>query len=361
MSKNSSKTILLVENDPKNIQAIASVLMPEGYNLSFAMNGDDALDQIKSAAFDLIMIDSQIPKSSAFDVVVQMQLIPLNCDTPVIFLLESVSREMIENIFDAGVVDYIVKPFIEQEMLTRVKTHVGRQLLSDSAPSRIESKVSEKMDKNFDKKMDRLLEKNQKVTHSQEEIILTLCSLIEKRSDEKEAHVRRVADVSYLLALLIGFNDEEATVLKMAAPMHDIGNLAIPDKILSKPDKLSMEEFEKVEQHTRYGYEMLKNSNDPILKVASMLCLQHHEKYNGSGYPEGLKSDNIHIFSRIVALADVFDTLSDDRVYGKAWSDTDIERYIQGEKGQHFDPTLVDLFFKYKDRFFALRSKAKLF
>ncbi len=355
------KTILLIERDPKNIQRVASVLMPEGYSLSFAMNGTDGIEQLKASAFDLIIIDSDISHVGAFDVVVQMQLIQINCDTPVIFLVNSASRELIMNIFDAGVVDYIVKPFVEQEMLTRVKTHIGRQLLSDSSASRIEQKITQKIDKNLDYKMDALLAKNQKISISQQEIIFALCSLVEKRSGEKEAHVRRVADVSYLLALLIGFNDEEATTLKMAAPMHDIGNLAIPDKILSKPDKLSMEEFEKVEQHTRLGYDMLRHSSEPILKVAAMLCLQHHEKYNGSGYPEGLKGDNIHIFARIVALADVFDTLSDDRVYGKAWSNTDIERYIQGERAQHFDPTLVDLFIKHKERFFALRAKTKLF
>ena len=170
-----------------------------------------------------------------------------------------------------------------------------------------------------------------------------------------------MADVSYLFAILIGYNDEEATLLKMAAPMHDIGNLGIDDKILKKPDKLTLQEFEVVEEHTKLGYAMLKSSSDPILKVAATIALQHHEKYNGNGYPNSLKGDDIHIFSRIVALADVFDTLSDDRVYGKAWSDEDIEKYIHSEKSKHFDPTLVDLFFQHKERFFALRSKVALF
>ncbi len=361
MKERDEKNVLLIENNAKNIQFVAASLMPEGYTLSFAMNGEDGLTQIKEQHFDMILIDVDIPKVTAFEVVKELQTIQQNCDTPVIFLINEVSTQIIEELFAAGVVDYVSKPFVEQELLVRVKTHLHRDVHSEIFSYNIQNRMSEKVDTQIKHRFDEMIEQNKIVSSSQQEIIFTLCSLTEKRSNEKEIHVRRVADVSYLLALLVGFNDEEANLLKMASPMHDIGNLAIPDAILDKPDKLSMQEFEQVEQHTKLGYDMLKHSSDPILKVAATIALQHHEKYNGSGYPSGLKGDEIHIFARIVALADVFDTLSDDRVYGKAWTDEDIERYIEGERGQHFDPTLVDLFFKHKERFFALRSKNTLF
>ena len=359
-SQETEKTILLIEHNSRNIQFIAATLMPEGYSLSFAMNGGDGLQQIKEKKFDLIMINAEIPSVSAFDILVEMQMIADNCDTPVVFLLNSIETEVIENLYDSGAVDYISMPFITQEVLTRVKTHLKSNILDETAIAHMDQQITEKMDEEIKGRFDQIFEQNNQVAFSQQEIIFTLCSLTEKRSQEKAAHVRRVAEVSYLLALLYGFNDEEASFIKMAAPMHDIGNLAISDTILSKPEELTMEEFEMVEKHTQYGHDMLKGSNDPILKIAAIVAMQHHEKYNGSGYPEGLKADKIHIFARIVALADVFDTLSDDRVYGKAWSDEDIERYIDKERGNHFDPTLVDLFFRHKERFFALRAKNKL-
>jgi len=359
--KFTEKTILLIEHNARNIQFIAATLMPEGYTLSFAMNGGDGLQQIKDQKFDLIMINVDIPTVSAFDILVEMQLIADNCDTPVIFLLDSIKTEVIESLYDAGAVDYISMPFITQEVLTRVHTHLKSRVLDSSTINHLDQQINAKMDQQIKGRFDQIFEQNHQMDISQQEIIFTLCSLTEMRSQEKAAHVRRVAEVSYLLALLYGFNDEEASLLKMAAPMHDIGNLAISDVILCKPDELTMDEFETVEKHTQFGHDMLKTSQDPILKIAAIVALQHHEKYNGSGYPQGLKSDNIHIFARIVALADVFDTLSDDRVYGKAWSDEDIERYIEKERGNHFDPTLVDHFFRHKERFFALRAKNKLF
>ena len=355
------QSVLLIEDHPKNIQFIAATLMAEGYKLSFAMDGGKGLQQIKDEKFDLIMINSEVPEFSALDIMVELQLIRHNCDTPVVFLLNEVTTKGIEDLYDAGAVDYISLPFVAQEVITRVKTHLSMKPLDKQEMKAIDISIHESIDNNISNRFEEIIEEHRKHDLSQQEIIFTLCSLMEKRSHEKSVHVRRIADASYLLALLMGFNDEDANLLKMAAPLHDIGNLAVPDRILSKPDELTMEEFEMVEKHTQFGFDMLKSSDDPILKLAAIISQQHHEKYNGSGYPKGLKADDIHIFARIVALADVFDTLSEDRVYGKAWEDDEIERYIEKERGNHFDPTLVDLFLRHKDRFFELRSKQKLF
>ena len=190
---------------------------------------------------------------------------------------------------------------------------------------------------------------NQEVEDTQKEILFTLGEVAEARSQETGHHVKRVAEIAKLLALGYGLSLEEAEGLRLAAPIHDVGKLAIPDAILNKPGKLTVEEFSIMKTHSPIGYEMLKNSKRSILKLGALIALQHHERYDGTGYPQGLKGEDIHIYGRIVALADVFDALSSVRVYKKAWSLEEILTYIQEQRGAHFDPRLVDIFMENLD------------
>lgn len=198
---------------------------------------------------------------------------------------------------------------------------------------------------------------NQEIISTQKEIVYTMGEIGEKRSNETGNHVRRVAEYSELLALKHGLNPEEAKLLKMASPMHDIGKVAIPDAILNKPDKLDNDEFSIMKTHAQLGFDMLNHSERPILKAAAIVAYEHHEKYNGSGYPRGLSGKQIHIFGRITAIADVFDALGSDRVYKKAWDDEQIFDLFKRESGQHFDPELVELFFTHLDEFLTIREK----
>jgi len=184
-------------------------------------------------------------------------------------------------------------------------------------------------------------------------------SIGESRSKETGNHVKRVAEYSYLLAKLYGLSEEEATLIKEASPMHDIGKVAIPDNILKKPGKLTIEEFEIMKTHARLGYEMLKHSKRPLLQAAAIIAHEHHEKYNGKGYPRGLKGDEIHIYGAITAVADVFDALGSDRVYKKAWSDEKIINLFIEETGEHFHPVLANLFLAHFDEFVKIRDKFK--
>jgi len=192
---------------------------------------------------------------------------------------------------------------------------------------------------------------------TQKEIVFTLGTVGESRSRETGNHVRRVSEYSKLLALYSGVDEEDAEKLRIASPMHDIGKVATPDYILNKPAKLTSSEFEIMKGHSTCGYNILKYSSRPLLKVAAIVAYEHHEKWDGSGYPKGLKGDKIHLFGRITALADVFDALGSDRVYKKAWRDEDIFQYFRDEKAKHFDPELVDIFFKHLDEFLAIRAK----
>ena len=181
--------------------------------------------------------------------------------------------------------------------------------------------------------------------------------IAETKSKETGNHVKRVAEYSKLLAILYGLSDEEATMLKEASPMHDIGKVAIPDEILKKPSKFTNEEWEIMKTHAIKGYEILKTSNRPLLKTASIVALQHHEKWDGTGYPHKLKGEDIHIYGRITAIADVFDALGSQRCYKKAWDLDKILNLFKEEKGKHFDPKLIDLFFGNLDKFLDIRDK----
>jgi HD-GYP domain-containing protein (c-di-GMP phosphodiesterase class II) len=184
------------------------------------------------------------------------------------------------------------------------------------------------------------------LTNEIEETQKEMGEIGESRSKETGNHVKRVAEFSYFLALGLGMSQDEANLLKMASPMHDIGKVAIPDEVLKKPGKLTEEEFAIMKSHTNIGYNLLKNSTRRILKTAAIVAYQHHEKWNGKGYPCGIKGEDIHIYGRITAIADVFDALGSERVYKKAWELDRILNLFKEERGQHFDPRVVDVFFE---------------
>lgn len=195
------------------------------------------------------------------------------------------------------------------------------------------------------------------IEETQKEVVFTMGSIGESRSKETGNHVKRVAEYSYLLAIAYGLSHEEAELLKQASPMHDIGKIAIPDNILKKPARFDENERYIMNKHAELGYQMIKNSQRPLLKAAAIVAYEHHEKWDGSGYPNGKKGKDIHLYGRITALADVFDALGSDRVYKKAWSDERIFKLIQEEKAKQFDPRLVELFFENIDAILSVREK----
>jgi len=200
---------------------------------------------------------------------------------------------------------------------------------------------------------------NQEIENTQKEVIFTLGAVGESRSKETGKHVKRVAEYSYLLAKLYGLDDVECELIKNASPMHDIGKVAIPDVILNKPDRLDLKEFEIIKTHSMIGFDMLKHSNRPILKAAAIIALEHHERYDGTGYPNKKQADDIHIYGRITAIADVFDALGTNRVYKKAWELDAILELVAFESGKHFDPTLARLFLDNLDEFLIIKENYK--
>lgn len=200
---------------------------------------------------------------------------------------------------------------------------------------------------------------HKELEETQREIIYRMGEVGETRSKETGQHVKRVAQYSKDLALLSGLSKNEAEILFTASPMHDIGKVGIPDEILKKPGKLTPQEFEIMKTHAEIGYNILKGSKRSIIEAAAIISLTHHEKYDGTGYPKGLKGNKIHIYGRITAIADVFDALGSDRIYKKAWKNEEIFHLLNEGKGKHFDPTLIEIFMSNINIFLETREKYK--
>jgi len=339
--------VLIVDDVVENIQVAMNVLKEENYNLSFALNGEEALSLIKDTDFDLILLDIMMPIMDGFEVCKRLKVDDFTKDIPIIFLTAKTDIESISEGFELGAVDYITKPFNPDELIARARTHLelykGKLLL---AQNNLSIKVKAQKEK------ERLLTELEK---TQREIIYILAELTETVSDETGKHIKRVADISRLLAYYYpSLSDEDVNTIHCSAPMHDIGKIAVDPKILHKPSSLTAEEFELMKAHTTLAHKVLKCSDRKIIKAADIIAMQHHEKWDGSGYPKGLKGEDIHIYGRIVAIADVFDALTHKRVYKDSWTPEDASAYIEKNAGTHFDPTLVKLFMEHVEEFVTL-------
>ena len=202
----------------------------------------------------------------------------------------------------------------------------------------------------------KIINLSDEIETTQAEIIYAMGEIGESRSKETGNHVKRVAFYSELIALKYGLSQKEADILKMASPMHDIGKVGIPDAILNKPGRHTKDEFEIMKTHAMLGFNMLNKSDKPIIKAAAIVSLEHHEKFDGTGYPNAIKGENIHIYGRITAVADVFDALGSNRVYKKAWELEDILELFKEQRGKHFDPVIVDIFLENIDEFLKIRD-----
>jgi putative two-component system response regulator len=330
--------ILIVDDVSDNIQVAMNILKEESYTFSFASDGQEAIDLISTdtVVFDLILLDIMMPKINGYDVCSAIKKMDHAKETPVIFLTAKADADAIAKGFEVGGVDYIVKPFHANELLARVKTHIE---LSESK-KQLKKHAVEVENKAALQAVRLALE----IEENQCEMIYILMEVMESTSDETGQHIRRVAETSKLLAQKTPYlSEEEVNIIFLASPMHDIGKIAIPKEILHKPGKLTDEEMTIMKTHAEKGAALLKNSKRRLTASASIIAHQHHEKWDGSGYPNGLKGDDIHIFGRIVALADVFDALTHKRQYKDAWTIDDAVDYIKENSGSHFDPSLVKI------------------
>jgi putative two-component system response regulator len=335
--------ILIVDDTLANLQLLANMLKAEGYKVRPASSGAMALQAVTKKQPDLILLDIKMPEMDGYEVCTLLKNNPQTCDIPVLFIsaLSDVTNKI--KAFNVGGLDYINKPFQFDEVKARVSTHLKLKAYQNCMEEQIAQGVRE------------INALNQEIINTQRELIFTMGEICETRSHETGLHVKRVAEYSHLMATLCGC--EEAELIRQASPMHDIGKVAIPDHILNKSGKLDPDEWEIMKNHSILGFEMLSVSQRPLLQMAATIAYEHHEKWNGSGYPRGLQGEDIHIAGRITAIADVFDALGSDRCYKQGWELTEILSYFEEEKAKHFDPNLIDLFFKHLEQFLEIREK----
>jgi putative two-component system response regulator len=322
--------IMIVDDTPTNVAMVKRIFEKEGCSVAEAENGEAALAKAADEKFDLILLDVMMPIMDGFTTCERLKAEPKTRDIPVIFITAMSQVQEVKHGFDVGGVDYIVKPFNAAELHARVRTHLELRKYRE-----------------------------QEIVQTQKDIIFTLAYVGELRSKDTGNHTKRVSEYSGLLGELYGLNRDTVEMLKMASAMHDIGKVAIPDSILNKPSALDEKERAAMNHHTHWGYHIFSRSNRPILRAAAVVAAQHHEKYDGTGYPKGLKGEEIHIFGRIVALADVFDALLTKRSYKDEWRVNKALGYITEERGKHFDPELVDLFVDNFGHFLEIRQKLK--
>jgi len=336
--------VLIVDDIGKNIQVVANLLKNEKYHLSYAMSGKQALEILRKTPYDLVLLDIMMPGLDGFETCKRIKLLPNYSETPVIFLTARDDHDSIVKGFESGGQDYVTKPFNTSELLARVRTHLKLKAFENAQQQKIDEAVAE------------LKKLNDELEDSQKEVVFTMGAIAETRSKETGMHVKRVAEYSRLLALLSGMPLHEADVVALASPMHDLGKVGIPDNILHKPGPLTSEERKIMDTHAVLGYDMLKRSKRQVMKNAAIIALEHHEKWDGSGYPYQKSGKDIHLLGRITALADVFDALCSKRCYKEAWNDEQIFNLIRFERGKHFDPELVDLFFNNLEQFMVIRE-----
>jgi len=339
-----SYEILIVDDVSENIKVAISILKRDDYNFSYALNGKQAIEILKTKRFDLILLDVMMPEVDGFQLCKIIKNSPAIKDTPIIFLTAKVDIESVAHGFELGAVDYVTKPFHPVELKSRVATH-------------LELYRYRKDLKNSNKKLNNEIinVKNQHFTDleiAQKELLYILSDIMESDSGETACHVKRVAKIAQQLALLEGnLSTEQIKMIYLAAPLHDIGKLLVDNSILHKPDTLTESEFEVMKEHPAHALKILKKSDRKLIQAAKIIAYEHHENYDGSGYPKGLKGDEIHIFGRIVAIADVLDALTHQRSYKQAWTFEDASQYIMNESAKKFDPRLVDIFTEHLEVF----------
>ena len=306
------KKILIVDDEPNNLNLLRQVLKGK-FQLIFANCGIKALSAAQEHRPDLILLDIMMPDISGYDVCEKLKSNPLTKAIPVIFVSAMSDTEDEAKGFDVGAVDYIQKPISGAIVLRRVQTHLSLV------------KVNE-------------LEKVQK------DAVFMLGEAGHYNDNDTGDHIWRMAAYSRLLASAAGWTDEMAELMELAAPMHDTGKIGIPDEILKAPRKLTPEEWVIMKQHTQIGADILNKSDSKLINLASEIALSHHEKWDGSGYPNNLVGEAIPESGRIVAITDVFDALSMKRPYKDAWPIDDVIDEIVKNAGSAFDPRLVDIF-----------------
>jgi putative two-component system response regulator len=325
MTNPNQPLILAVDDEASNLQLLRQILQ-EHYRLRFAKDGPRALELAREERPSLILLDVMMPGMSGYEVCAALKADPRTASIPVIFVTALNDTDDELEGFEAGAVDYITKPVSPPIVRARVRTHLSLVRMEELRATRLE-------------------------------IVQRLGLAAEYKDNETGLHVIRMSHFARILGLAAGMSEAAADDLLHAAPMHDVGKIGIPDRILQKPGPLDPDEWKIMQSHATIGAEIIGQHDSGMLGLARNIALSHHEKWDGSGYPHGLAGEQIPLEGRICAVADVFDALTSVRPYKKAWTEEEAIDFLVKQKGRHFDPALVDLFITQMPAIRAIRQR----
>lgn len=327
-------TILIIDDQltsRKILQQLVSSI-EKNITVDAYANPVEALEWTAANQVDLILVDYKMPEMNGIEFIKRFRANTSSSHVPVIMVTSIEDRTVRYEALEAGATDFLMKPVDHHECRARCNN-----LLTQYQQYKIISDRSRWLER-------RVSEATSEIRLRERETLLRLARAGEYRDEETGNHVIRMAKYSRLIAEQLGFIRNDADIIEMAAPMHDIGKIGIRDDILLKPGKLTPEEFEIMKGHTIIGYDILKNSPSEFLQMGSVIALGHHEKFDGTGYPYGKKGNEIPIEARIVAVADVYDALVSERPYKNAWSIEAALDYMENHSGKHFDPECLEAF-----------------
>ncbi|CAN5263993.1 two-component system response regulator [soil metagenome] len=338
--------ILVVDDEPANLKLLGLMLRVAGYrHVELIQDPREVMPAYRAARPDLILLDINMPHLDGYAVMAQIRALGDLPATQIVVLTAQSGDEVLLRALQGGATDFLNKPFNRPELLARVHNillaHLAQRVLHG------QNGVLERM----------VAERTQELSESRLDIVRRLGRASEFRDNETGQHILRMSHASALLARRIGWDDAACQTMLNASPMHDVGKIGIPDGILLKPGPLTPDEREVMQTHTTIGAELLSGSGSELLEMARDIAIAHHEKWDGSGYPNGLAGHAIPLAARIVAITDVFDALTSERPYKKPWSVPDALRFMRENAGSHFDPELFEHFVAIVPEVQAIRER----
>ncbi len=332
--KLSRARILVVDDDEANVELLRKVLEPQGYtNLRTTTDPLEAPQIYEEFEPDIVLLDLRMPEMDGFELMaVLKERTPEGVYVPILVLTSDSSQDAKRRALAGGAKDFLAKPLSPAEVRLRVQNLLETRFLHRALEAHNRSLE------------DRVRERTRELEAARLEILYRLARAAEYRDDETGEHTRRVGRASGQIAEALGLPRHEVELIEMVSPLHDVGKIGIPDRILISPGRLSEKDFELMKTHTIIGWELLRGSGFPLLDTAALIARSHHEHWNGSGYPDGLVGNEIPLVGRIVSLADAFDALTNSRPYKRAWSQAEAVAEIEANRGEQFDPEVVDAF-----------------
>lgn len=351
--------LLLLDSDIRARRRVPALLAPLGYDVLVARNLKGALRALGTHTPEAMLVDATSRRIDGIDAVYRLRQLDSLRDVPVLLFTSAHDPALRRLGVEAGCSDFLTKPIEEMELVKRVDNYASQQREKQQARRRLNVHLRELREQiaALKTKVAGIGRADRMPLLGQEIAIERLAQAAELRDDSTGQHAKRVSEYCKLLSLRVGFDEPFAEMMRVSSPLHDVGKLAIPDRILLKRGQLTDGEFEVVKQHPWMGFDMLSDTGSPLLDMAASIALTHHEKYDGSGYPYGLKGDDIPIEGRITAIADVFDALTSHRCYKPAYPLHESLAIMRAGRGTHFDPHLLDLFIGSVDRAQAIQQQ----